>query len=81
MPRLCLLLFVDAVFSWLTTNGVETHAGLLFKEYYKQVFVKVDCGGKTKYFSKTKKDGGLAWVLLPKTPFGDKISKFYYYLW
>ena len=63
----------------LTTNGVETHAGLLFKEYYKQVFVKVDCGGKTKYFSKTKKDGVLTWVLLPKTPFGEKISKFYFY--
>ena len=38
----------------LTIDKSSTADGDLFKQYYKQVFVKIDCGGQTKYFSKTR---------------------------
>jgi hypothetical protein len=61
----------------LTTNNLSpTEDGLLFKKYYKQVFIKIDCGGQTKYFSKNKKDGFIDWTLLKSTPFGERVSKF-----
>ena len=62
----------------LSRNFIPTQNGNLFKKYYKQVFSKVNCGGQVKYFSKCKKDGFINWILLPSTPFGDKLSGFNY---
>jgi hypothetical protein len=62
----------------LSKNNEPTKDGDLFKKYYKLVFARVDCGGKTKYFSKCKKDGFINWSLLPSTPFGEKLSVFNY---
>lgn len=62
----------------LSKNFNPTEDGLLFKKYYKQVFAKIDCGGQTKYFSKNKKDGFINWTLLKSTPFGEKVSNFWF---
>ena len=62
----------------LTKDKSSIADGDLFKKYYKQVFVKIDCGGQTKYFSKNKKDGFIDWTLLKSTPFGEKVSNFRY---
>lgn len=62
----------------LSRNFIPTQNGDLFKKYYKQVFSKINCGGQVKFFSKCKKDGFINWILLPSTPFGDKLSVFNY---
>jgi putative DNA primase/helicase len=63
----------------LSKNNEPTKDGLLFKRYYKQVFARVDCGGNTKYFSKSRNDGFIQWILLPSIPFGEKLSSFNYF--
>jgi hypothetical protein len=62
----------------LSSNSASTENGDVFKKYYKQVFVKIDCGGQSKYFSKNIKNGFIDWTLLKSTPFGEKVSKFMY---
>ena len=62
----------------LSSNDASTENGDVFKKYYKQVFVKIDGGGQSKYFSKNIKNGFIDWTLLKSTPFGEKVSKFMY---
>ncbi len=71
--------FMDKHFIYIlkdTTNKIILPNAIMFNKYFKNVFAKVNNGGNSQWFAKSKKDGYIKWTILKDLPFNTASTKF-----